>query len=133
LRAAEADMNRLFSQVKTADGRYAAPLAADDEGYMKEYLVKERISVLIVVPVMETMKSRTDVYRSNDLRDALDPWLPSTGLSSASCTSQGDDRRPHRGHQRVGGIRERGVFSFGAHLPAGERPGPYRSSADGPG
>ena len=126
-------MNRLFSQVKTADGRYAALLAADDEGYMKEHLVKERISVLIVIPVMETMKSRTDVYRNNDLGcagplAAIDGTV--IGIVHFTKGTTGDLVAGINGSAAFGSA----VFSASAHTfqPENDQD-PCRSSADGPG
>ena len=74
LRAAGADMGRIVTpKVKTAEGKYVALLADEDERAMTEYLVKNKVSVIIVDPVMATIKSKTDIYRSNELRQALDP------------------------------------------------------------
>jgi hypothetical protein len=76
LRAAGADMHRIMTpKVKIAEGRYVALLADDDELRLTQDLVRKRVSVIVVDPVMATIKSKTDIYRSNELRDALAPWI----------------------------------------------------------
>ncbi len=76
LRAAGADMSRIVTpKVKTAEGKYVALLAAEDERAMTEYLVKNKVSVVIVDPVMATIEGKVDIYRSNELRQALTPWI----------------------------------------------------------
>jgi hypothetical protein len=76
LRAAGADMTRIIiPKVKTAEGKYVALLADEDEHRLTEDLIRQKVSVIIVDPVMATIKSKTDIYRSNELREALDPWL----------------------------------------------------------
>jgi AAA domain len=76
LRTAGADMNRIVTpKVKTAEGKYVALLADEDEHQLTEDLIRQKVSVVIVDPVMATIKSKIDIYRSNELREALDPWL----------------------------------------------------------
>lgn len=76
LRAAGADMDRIVTPtVRTAGGKHVALLADEDEHRLTEDLVKQNVSVIIVDPVMATIKSQTDIYRSNELRESLDPWL----------------------------------------------------------
>ena len=69
-------MKRIVTpKVKTAEGKYVALLADEDEHRLTEDLIRQKVSVIIVDPVMATIKSKTDIYRSNELREALDPWL----------------------------------------------------------
>jgi hypothetical protein len=76
LRAAGADMRRIVSpQVKIAEGKYVALLAGEDEQRLTEDLIRQKVSVIIVDPVMATIKSKTDIYRANELREALTPWI----------------------------------------------------------
>ena len=76
LRAAGADMKRIVTpQVKIAEGKYVALLAEEDEHRLTEDLIRQKVSVIIVDPVMATIKSKTDIYRSNELREALTPWI----------------------------------------------------------
>lgn len=76
LRAAGADMSRIITpKVKIAEGEYVSLLATDDERAMTEYLTRNKVTVIIVDPVMATFKSKVDIYRSNELREALTPWI----------------------------------------------------------
>jgi hypothetical protein len=76
LRAGGADMSRVFlPRVKVAEGEYVSLLATDDERAMTEYLITQQVKVIVVDPVMATMKAKTDIYRSNELREALSPWV----------------------------------------------------------
>ncbi|WP_343577472.1 AAA family ATPase [Mycobacterium sp.] len=76
LRAAGADMKRIVTpKVKTAEGKYVALLADEDEHRLTADLITQKITVIVVDPVMSTIKGKTDIYRSNELREALDPWI----------------------------------------------------------
>jgi hypothetical protein len=76
LRAAGADMKRIVTpKVKIAEGEYVALLAEDDERAITDYLVKNKVTVIIVDPVVATFKSKVDIYRTNELREALAPWI----------------------------------------------------------
>ncbi|OBJ98361.1 hypothetical protein A9W96_01830 [Mycobacterium sp. 1245852.3] len=76
LRAAGADMSRIFMpRVKAAGGQYVSLLASDDEREMTKYLIKAGVRMLVVDPVMATLGRKVDIYRSNELREALDPWV----------------------------------------------------------
>lgn len=76
LRAAGADMKRIVSpKVRIAEAKYVALLAEEDEHRLTEDLIRQKVSVIIVDPVMATIKSKTDIYRSNELREALTPWI----------------------------------------------------------
>lgn len=76
LRAAGADMSRIVTpRVKITDGGYVSLLASDDERAMTEYLIRNNVTVIVVDPVMATFKSKVDIYRSNELREALSPWI----------------------------------------------------------
>ena len=61
--------------MKIAEGKYVALLADEDEHRLTGDLIRQKVSVIIVDPVMATIKSKTDIYRSNELRDALTPWV----------------------------------------------------------
>ncbi|MEZ0342148.1 AAA family ATPase [Mycobacterium sp. pV006] len=76
LRAHGADMSRVVTpRVKIAEGKYAALLAEDDEHQLIEDLRRRGVTVIVIDPIMATMKSKTDIYRTNELREALTPWL----------------------------------------------------------
>ncbi|PBA29859.1 hypothetical protein CKJ65_18740 [Mycobacterium intracellulare] len=76
LRAAGADMSRIvIPRVRVAGDQYVSLLATDDEREMTDYLIKENVRLIVVDPVMATFRSKVDIYRSNELRDALGPWI----------------------------------------------------------
>jgi AAA domain len=76
LRAANADMKKVVTpRVKIAGGQYVSILAEDDEAALTDYLVKHNVKVIVVDPIMDTFKSAVDLYRSNELRPALAPWV----------------------------------------------------------
>lgn len=76
LRAANADMKRVVTpKVKLASGQYVSILAEDDEAALTAELVKREVRVIVVDPIMDTFKSAVDLYRSNELRPALAPWV----------------------------------------------------------
>jgi hypothetical protein len=59
----------------TFDGQ-AAPLIADeDEQRLTEQLKTAGVTVVIVDPVMSTIEKKVDIYRNNELRAALAPWV----------------------------------------------------------
>jgi AAA domain/Bifunctional DNA primase/polymerase, N-terminal len=75
LRAAGADMARIVFPEVTFDGQ-AAPLIADeDEQRLTEQLKTAGVTVVIVDPVMSTIEKKVDIYRNNELRAALAPWV----------------------------------------------------------
>lgn len=75
LRAADADMNRIvFPEVKFNDK--AVPLIAEtDEARLTEQFLAQGVKVIIVDPVMATIERKVDIYRNNELRAALAPWV----------------------------------------------------------
>lgn len=76
LRALGADMNRIYApKVKTAKGDYVSLLAEDDERELTAFMVKHKIRIIVVDPVMSTFKSKVDINRSNEMREALAPWV----------------------------------------------------------
>lgn len=76
LRAVNADMKRVVTpKVKLASGQYVSILAEDDEAALTDYLVKHDVKVIVVDPIVETFKRAVDIYRTNELRPALAPWV----------------------------------------------------------
>jgi AAA domain len=75
LRAAGADMSRLvFPEVKFNDN--AVPLIAEtDEHRLTEEFLAQGVTVVIVDPIMATIDRKVDIYRNNEMRAALAPWV----------------------------------------------------------
>ena len=54
----------------------AVPLIADtDEARLTEQFLAQGVKVIIVDPVMATIERKVDIYRNNELRAALAPWV----------------------------------------------------------
>ena len=54
----------------------AVPLIADtDEHRLTEEFLAQGIKVVIVDPIMATIDRKVDIYRNNELRAALAPWV----------------------------------------------------------
>lgn len=74
LRAHNADMDRvMFPEVKLG-GTVVKLLSLRDEQLLTERLLAQNVSAVIVDPIMSTISGRTDVYRSNETREHLEPW-----------------------------------------------------------
>jgi len=75
LRAARADMRRIvFPEVRFNDK--AVPLLAEaDEARLIEEFLAHGVKVVIVDPIMATIDRKVDIYRNNELRAALAPWV----------------------------------------------------------
>ena len=74
LRAAGADMKRIFFPKVTFNGEEAPLIADEDEKRLTAQLLAAGVTVVIVDPVMATIEKKTDIYRNNELRAALAPW-----------------------------------------------------------
>jgi AAA domain len=75
LRAAGADMSRIFFPEVTFDGRAQPLIAEADERRLTELFRAQDISVIVVDPIMATIDRKVDIYRNNELRAALAPWV----------------------------------------------------------
>jgi AAA domain len=48
---------------------------ADDEAELTELFRENDVRVAVLDPMMSTLTSGADLYRSNEVREALDPWV----------------------------------------------------------
>ena len=74
LRAAGADMSRIFIPTVEFNGQATGLLAEDDEKDLTEQLLDAGITWLFLDPMMSTIKTKTDIYRNNEMRQSLAPW-----------------------------------------------------------
>jgi hypothetical protein len=74
LRAAGADMDRIFLPEVTNDGKVVALQSDRDEEELARLLIARNITVVIVDPVMSTIGSGVDIHRNNEVRAYLEPW-----------------------------------------------------------
>ena len=73
LQAAGADMDRVLFLARGDDP--ARIKSVDDETELTELLVDNDIRVVCLDPLMSTLTSGADLYKSNEVRDSLDPWV----------------------------------------------------------
>lgn len=75
LKAAGADMRRVVFPRVTFDGKEAPLIAEDDEDALVQSFAENKIRIIIVDPIMATIARKVDIYRNNEVRDALNPWI----------------------------------------------------------
>ncbi len=75
LQVAGANMDNIVFPEVTINGE-AASLASDtDERELTELLLTQGVTVVFVDPIMATIRRKVDIYRNNELREALAPWV----------------------------------------------------------
>ena len=75
LRAAGADITRLFYPIVEMDGTERILSSRADEAALTEELLDNNIRMLVVDPIMGTLGATVDVYRNNEVREAIQPFL----------------------------------------------------------
>jgi hypothetical protein len=74
LRAAGADMGRIFfPEVRCGDKQVRLMSVADEEELTQQFIAKG-ITVVIVDPLMDTIGANVDIHRNNEVRAVVDPW-----------------------------------------------------------
>ncbi|MDM4138570.1 MULTISPECIES: AAA family ATPase [Mycobacterium] len=66
--------NILFPEVEI-NGEAVALLSGADEQKLSEQLLAAGVTVVIVDPIMATIGAKVDIYRNNELRQAVAPWV----------------------------------------------------------
>ncbi len=75
LQVAGANMDNIVFPEVTINGE-AVSLASDtDERDLTELLRAAGVTVVFVDPIMATIRRKVDIYRNNELREALAPWV----------------------------------------------------------
>ncbi|SBS70922.1 conserved hypothetical protein [uncultured Mycobacterium sp.] len=74
LRAAGADLNRIYFPTVTSDGRATRLQSVADENELTELLIANNITVVVVDPVMSTIGGGVDIHRNNETRQYIEPW-----------------------------------------------------------
>jgi hypothetical protein len=74
LRAAGADMGRIFFPEVESDGKEVRLSALADEEALTGQLLENGITVVLVDPVMSTIGGQVDIHRNNETREHLEPW-----------------------------------------------------------
>jgi DNA polymerase III delta prime subunit len=75
LRAAEADMQRIYFPEVWMEGDQVRLLSLEDEERVTEQFVQHDIRAIIVDPLMDTIDANVDINRNNGVRAALGPWM----------------------------------------------------------
>lgn len=73
LTAASADMDRVYFMQRGDDP--ATVKAVPDEAALTAAFDDKGIRVVVCDPLMSTLTSGADLYKSNEIRDALEPWV----------------------------------------------------------
>jgi AAA domain len=74
LRAAGADLERIFFPEVIDDGKVARLRSARDEDALVEQLLAHKVTVVVVDPLMGTIGTGVDIHRNNETREYLEPW-----------------------------------------------------------
>lgn len=75
LRAAGADMRRIYFPEVWLEGDQVRLLSVADEERLHEQFAQHEITVIIVDPLMDTIGAGVDINRNNGVRAALGPWM----------------------------------------------------------
>jgi hypothetical protein len=75
LQVADADMSNIVFPQVTFQGDAVALMSDRDEAKLTELLKAQGVRVIFVDPVMATIRRKVDIYRNNELRHALQPWV----------------------------------------------------------
>jgi archaellum biogenesis ATPase FlaH len=74
LRAAGADLTRIYLPEVWCDDQQVRLQSVADEERLTEEIKANEITVVIVDPLMDTIAATTDIYRNNEVRACIDPW-----------------------------------------------------------
>jgi hypothetical protein len=74
LRAAGADLGRIYFPEVQRDGRQVRLLSIADEEQLTAQLKAHGITVVIVDPLMDTIAAGVDINRNNEVRAVVEPW-----------------------------------------------------------
>ncbi|WP_084984913.1 AAA family ATPase [Prescottella equi] len=74
LRAAGADLGRVFVPAVEFGGEEVRFLSSHDMTALTEQLLAHNVKIVVVDPLMSTIGSKTDVNRNNEVRSLVEPW-----------------------------------------------------------
>lgn len=119
LRAAGADLNRVFMPRVEFDGEEVRFLSSHDMESLADELILHDVRVVIVDPLMSTIGSRTDVNRNNEVRSLIEPWAKLAedidgvviGIAHLNKSGNGDVVAGINGSSAFGEVA-RAVFGF---------------------
>ncbi|MCD2140413.1 AAA family ATPase [Rhodococcus pyridinivorans] len=74
LRAAGADLNRVFFPTVEFQGEEVRFLSSHDMDALTDLLIAQEVKFVVVDPLMSTIGAKTDVNRNNEVRALVEPW-----------------------------------------------------------
>ena len=74
LRAAGADLNRIYLPRVEVDGHCTCPVSKVDSGALTKAFIANGVTVVIVDPLLSTIPGNVDLHRNNEVRTYLEPW-----------------------------------------------------------
>jgi hypothetical protein len=74
LRAAGADMDRVYFPQVDVDGHHTRPLSKIDNDALTNAFIANNITVVVVDPLLSTIPGNVDLHRNNEVRAYLEPW-----------------------------------------------------------
>jgi hypothetical protein len=75
LQLAGANMDNIVFPKVTFDGEAVALMSDRDEAELTKQLQAQHVTAIFVDPIMATIRRKVDIYRNNELREALNPWV----------------------------------------------------------
>lgn len=119
LRAAGADLNRIFMPKVEMDGEEVRFLSSHDMEELTRELIGFDVKLVIVDPLMSTIGSRTDINRNNEVRSLIEPWAKLAenidgvvlGIAHLNKSGNGDVVAGINGSSAFGEVA-RAVFGF---------------------
>ncbi|MFZ3395636.1 AAA family ATPase [Rhodococcus sp. 7Tela_A2] len=74
LRAAGADLGRVYTPTVEFGGKEVKFLSSQDMQALTDELIAHQVKVVVVDPLMSTIGSKTDINRNNEVRSLIEPW-----------------------------------------------------------
>ncbi len=74
LRAAGADLRRVFMPKVQINGEQVRFLSSHDMEELAAQLKQHEVKLVVVDPLMSTIGSKTDINRNNEVRSLIEPW-----------------------------------------------------------
>lgn len=119
LRAAGADLRRVFMPRVELDGEEVRFLSSHDMAGLTRELNEHAVRLVVVDPLMSTIGSRTDINRNNEVRSLIEPWAKLAedidgvvlGIAHLNKSGNGDVVAGINGSSAFGEVA-RAVFGF---------------------
>ncbi|BAH52235.1 AAA family ATPase [Rhodococcus opacus] len=119
LRAAGADLNRVFMPKVEINGEEVRFLSSHDMEDLTEQLKAAEVKLVVVDPLMSTIGSKTDINRNNEVRSLVEPWAKLAekidgvvlGIAHLNKSGNGDVVAGINGSSAFGEVA-RSVFGF---------------------